>query len=343
MTRTKRWNYEELLGEAERSESLLIAECANQRRQLNRLVRSGELFTPAPSVYVRKDYWRERNPAEKTMLLARALATVHPNWVFCGATAALLGGLEVPYSFLGHVHVAANRHYPGRSVRGVERIVVGDTKLDSRITQGVRVVSPELAAIECMATSSFSDGLALADSLLRTNEVARDDLIETIRSMKRFAPRVERLVAIASYADARSESGGESIARGVMIEQGFPVPDIQFEIPDPLSPDKTFRGDYHWDLPEASVIGELDGMDKYLNTLITREDDLPRRLAKEKRREARLYMAGHRVARFGMPEVRNVRALVELLEGFGVPRHDARGLAVPKGTILLGSNRVVCL
>ena len=343
MTRAKKWNYEELLNDAERRGLLVVAQCDSQRRQLDRLVKRGELFAPHPRIYVRKEYWRGRKPPEKTLMLARALSTIHPEWVFCGSTAALLHGLEVPNDLLGCVQVAANRNRPDRAVNGVERVFTGGNRGRIEAIEGNRVVSAEEAALVCMADSSFPDGLAVADSLLRKKGMQRDDLLSMVCLYGRGPLLEGRLATIASHADGRSENGGESIARGVMIEQGFLAPDLQYELGDPLRPGSTFRGDYHWTIPDGQVIGELDGMDKYFNPLIARDDDLARRLAEEKRRESRLYMAGYRVMRFGMPEVRNQRALVDLLEGFGIPRHDAFGREVPKGKLLLGAERVVNL
>ena len=40
-----------------------------------------------------------------------------------------------------------------------------------------------------------------------------------------------------AYADGRSENGGESIVRGIMIDLGFALPELQVEIEDPLCPE----------------------------------------------------------------------------------------------------------
>lgn len=41
------------------------------------------------------------------------------------------------------------------------------------------------------------------------------------------------------HADGRSENGGESVVRAIILELGFAEPDLQVEIEDPSTPAHT--------------------------------------------------------------------------------------------------------
>lgn len=69
------------------------------------------------------------------------------------------------------------------------------------------------------------------------------------------------------HADGRSENGGESVVRAIILELGFAEPDLQVEIEDPLNPGTYKRVDYYWLLEDGrAIVGELDGFEKYLKT-----------------------------------------------------------------------------
>ncbi len=76
---------------------------------------------------------------------------------------------------------------------------------------------------DCLMQTGFVDGMPIADSAISKLGLMREQLMETVE--KRAGARNGRAVRTAlttlRYADARAESGGESVARAVMIETGL--------------------------------------------------------------------------------------------------------------------------
>lgn len=72
-----------------------------------------------------------------------------------------------------------------------------------------------------------------------------------------------KLRRLCCFANGLSENGGESFARGTMIDLGFMVPELQHEFVAPNSGVK-YRCDFLWQLPGGGlIVGELDGYGKY--------------------------------------------------------------------------------
>lgn len=126
---------------------------------------------------------------------------------------------------------------------------------------------------------------------------------------------------VLSFANPLSENGGESYARAVMIEEGFQVPTLQVELPDPISPSGTYRVDFLWRLPDGSyVAGEFDGLRKYNDPRYRGGRSANEVLIAERERESHLNALGLPVMRFKFADVLDRRRFVRLLEQFGIPR-----------------------
>ena len=125
------------------------------------------------------------------------------------------------------------------------------------------------------------------------------------------------------YADARSESGGESIARAAMIQHGFALPELQVALPRPLDRRRSYRVDFLWTRLDGSrVIGEFDGMQKYEDAALRGGRTPMRVLADEQHREAQLTLYGMPIMRFSSKDVANTGRFVKLLDQYGIPRDD---------------------
>ena len=106
-----------------------------------------------------------------------------------------------------------------------------------------------------------------------------------------------------------------------MIEEGFQIPRLQVEIPDPLEGGKMYRVDYLWgDELHPLVIGELDGRDKLADPRMRHGLPMEAVLRNERTRESRLSLTGARIMRFAFADVLNRARFVHMLETFGVPR-----------------------
>lgn len=270
-------------------------------------------------LFARRSTWTGLTPAEKSIRMARTLGVRHPGWVFSHATAAAVHGLPVSYSELTCIHVTTPPAIQELGSNGVVRHV--SRELEATVVGGVRVTPLARSVVDCLRTQGFRDGLIVADASLRMGLAPEDLAAELARQSGNRG--IRQAVETARYADPRAESGGESVARAVMIEQGFAVPSLQVSLPDPVSPRHSFRPDYLWTLPSGKqVAGELDGSQKYTDPAMTHGHDVTDVLLRERRRESRINALGIPVVRFTFAEVLDVPYFVRLLETFGIPRRS---------------------
>jgi hypothetical protein len=125
------------------------------------------------------------------------------------------------------------------------------------------------------------------------------------------------------FADQRSGSVGESVARVALDEVGAPRPALQVDFRDGAG--FVARVDF-W-FPDQGVVLEFDGVAKYRDPALraaglTAEDVL----LQEKRREDRLRRVQdvRQVGRFGWPETQDTARLRALLLGLGLPLETRR-------------------
>ena len=316
-----RADLEERLKLAEEEHLCLVPQSAHDARRLRAATARGALVSPVQGLYARTESWANLSPVQKSRICIRTLQKTHPEMVFCGASAAIIHGLAVSYQMVQLVHLATTRKTHGRAhgMRGAERHLVLHDSYEE--VDGIRVTSFERTVFDCLRTCDFQRGLAVADSALRKNRVSQDHLAGFFEMMDyRFRGR-RRAIETLALADGRAESGGESVARAVMIERGYRLPDLQYELPDLMSVGETYRADFYWKLGDAqSVIGELDGREKYVNPAMTGGKPMVDVLADERLRESRISGMGAKIMRFGFADVLNTSYFMRLLSTFGIPR-----------------------
>lgn len=310
-----------LLDEAEARRCCLAACDRILKEALDRRVGT-QLVRPRPRLFARATYWEALDRIERERHVVRGLATLHPGWTFSHATAALMHGLPISLRHLKQAHILAPETHAGPSLairhRSSRRHGIVDIS-------GVRVTSLEDTIVDCLLSLDFREGLAIADAALARLGTDVAGLERLVRQRGRRRPGVRQALQTARWADARSESGGESVARAVMIEHGFMVPELQVVIGDPLRPGTSWRCDYYWLLADGTrVAGELDGAEKYVNTSMTRGRSALQVMQDERIRESQLTLAVDRVLRFSWADVRNERRLIAKLEQFGIPRIRTR-------------------
>ncbi len=290
---------------------------------LRRRLAKGELASPFRGMYGRRSTYESASVRERTIRTIRTLGLLHPNWMFCGYSAAVVHGLQVPNTVLNSVHYRAD----GANRRGspLVRHRLQLTSRDIVSNMGVRVTSLRKTLVDCLCASSFRVGLAIADSAIHWGLAGKREIARWIEEDGKGRRGVRQARETVAWADGRSENGGESIARAAMIELGFVAPQLQVEVFDPMEPGNPKRGDFGWQLEDGSrVIGELDGIGKYRmgNGDGTREgiDSAIRVLAAERRRESHLCLSGSKIVRFGMRDVLDTAYFERLLTAAGVPR-----------------------
>lgn len=295
----------------------------------------GSIVSPARGLYARSEEWGRLNPSEQTLSIMRGLQGRHPGWVFCGPSAALALGADISYSQQRPLHVMAPGaswpaktgfiHYHGISLGPDEGPVD---------CGGIMVTPLERTTLDALRWLDFREGMVVADCAVRGPAGRREALEEYLCSREGHCRGVAHALRTLAWADGRAESGGESIARVVMIEQGFMLPELQVWVPDPLHPGHAFRVDFVWVRADGCVIvGECDGAKKLLDPKMAQGRSPQQVLLDQRGREGLITAYDVSVLRFTYEEAAGVTGLVRKLELYGVPRQGSP--LVPAGPMPL--------
>ena len=305
---------DQLLTQAEQEGRCLIPPSTAIRKALLRRIGSA-IVSPMPGLFARKTRWEELNRAQRHVEIVRALAIQHPEWTFCSYSAACLLGLEVSWRHLNVAHVCSATK---PSARPGARIQRHRTEPAGAIDQGGISITPPIQTVtDCLLQTGFADGMPIADSAISKLGLTREQLMEAVE--KRAGARNGRAVRTAlttlQYADALAESGGESVARAVMIETGFAPDRLQYELTDPFDSTESMRTDFAWERQARELtLGELDGFVKYTDQAMLAGRTTAETLVAERQREAHLSLYGHPLIRFTMNEVRSAGVLAKKLQ-----------------------------
>lgn len=288
------------------------------------------LLSPCRGVYVRRTYWDTLSRPDQILHIAKAIAQLHPKWIFDRYTAATIRGWNVSHKLLDKLNILAPHQVRSKSIisRSARRPTFD-------MVGGMRVTTVPQTLHHCLHVGDLRASLPIADSALRETGMSKGELIDLVIADPLIARArdLQRTIDVLSLADARSESGGESIARATMIMLGFAVPDLQIECRDPMNPNRAIRVDFYWILDDGTVIiGEFDGKRKYVDPAMTKGRDLVEVLTAERLRESRLSVHGARIVRFSYDDVLDIAYFTRLLESYGVPR-DTSGPYVDRAMI----------
>ncbi|MBD0860544.1 hypothetical protein IA539_04890 [Gordonia sp. zg691] len=252
----------------------------------------GELIRVIPGVGIAAtDQPTGADSAEKRHRL-RALATAaseradgHP---LSHTSAAAVLGLPMLDPDLSLVHVTTGRT-SGGSIRAQRHIHAAP--LDpAEIVQidGVRATSIERTAVDVAIMGTFAQALVVFDAALRLG-ADRETMSDLLSGRRRRSARNARRAM--PFADAASESVGESWSRAQMIDAGLPLPTLQREF---VLGGARYRSDFDWD---ELLVGEFDGLQKY-GALVKPGETTADAVVREKLREDRLRAAGVVVVRW---------------------------------------------
>ena len=304
------------------------------RRALARRVANGTVVSPARGLFVDVEVWGRASKPQRALIVARGLQEQHPDWVFCGPTAALAYGVDVSETLLRRAHVALPSGRCGSSTAGVCRYPVllgpkGDASVE--MAGGLRVTPPDQTVFDCLRWADFAHGLGVVDSALRIGLVGREDLVALAERLGRRHRGVERVFSALEWADPRSENGGESIARGRMLLLGYARPELQVEVPRVVERGEPYRADFCWVRADGLVIlGELDGKVKYVDEAAMGGRTLEEVLSDENVRGSRFTLYDVSLMRFRFGVTEHPREFAALLDEYGVPKRGS-ALALPEG------------
>lgn len=157
------------------------------------------------------------------------------------------------------------------------------------VRAGVPVTSVARTVVDLARTVPFRSGVVIADSALHTRKATSSELANVLGTCGRW-PGMDRARRVVAFADGRSESPFESIARVAFRDGGLPRPELQVWVGGDCGP--VGRVDFLW--REHGTIAEADGALKYAD---------PDRARQQLRRDADLREAGFEVVHFGWAEL----------------------------------------
>lgn len=249
------------------------------RRELRRLMRSGEITKAYPGVYGLRD------PRVRTLLNALDLHCGE-QVVACMATAAAVFGFDTESVTALHV-----LNPEGHQLRSRSGLVVHRREGAPLVTHHSKLVTePAWTAVEVARALPRPRALATLDKALGSKTCDRAGLAAaaTAQRGRRGIVVVRKLIPLASPL---AESEMESEARLAMIDGDIPDPVLQHEIID--LDGKLWRVDFAW--PGLLLAVEYDGFDAHKS---------PADLARDRRKDAALREAGWTVLHIVADDVR---------------------------------------
>jgi hypothetical protein len=270
--------------------------CGISDSQLRSLIRAGDLVHIRRGVYATrkaiKFSQQEGHGGPHLLLAAGAQHVVHGS-VISHHSAARTYEMDLLYPPPEHVVTLTLRpdrqgysRGPGRSGVITHRASLPDDHV--RKLSGALITTPERTVIDIARTSSFMQGVVVADSGARKAlvHVARlEDMVDACAHW----PGAALARRVAQFANPLAESVFESCARVVFHEHGLEPPELQVSFFG-----ARFRADFCWQ--QYMVIAEADGLDKYV-------DDPKRMVANQTRRDNELRRLGYEVIHFTWAEL----------------------------------------
>ena len=315
MSKEVRQRLNRQLDDAERAGSCLVPTAEKDHKAL--LDRGLELIQPLRGMFARRATWHCLTPPQRTLYLMRGIARRHPTWNFCGTSAAVGYGLPVTWRLLTNVEVATRTS--GKSVPGIRMRRLSEDR--AIVHDGLRLTTLLRTVFDCLVELDLPDALAVADAALRMSGMSASTLVERLRTTYSGHRGLRRALEVASMADGRAESGGESIARAMMHQLGFAPPQLQVWIEDPIEPGKWFRVDFAWLTEDGRlIIAEMDGRGKSTLPEFTNGRETARVLQDERLRESHLTLYRPAIIRFGYDDLLDPEEFKRKLSSYGVPR-----------------------
>lgn len=252
------------------------------------------LVSPARGLYAVREPWEAASPWERHRLMIDAAVRLFPDAVVSHTSQAVLLGLPHP------------SHAPER----VRLTVLDDTRTSRRnswcrfhrgatppehivIRNGVPGFVAPRVVLDCCREVHARDALAIADGALRAGVASLEALFDMRRHQRRW-PLVSRSNEVLLLADGRRESWLESASAWSMAGWGLPpgIPQVNVYTPDG---EFVGRPDCLW--PELGLVGEADGVEKYLLEG-TDEESVREALSAEEVRQDAMAALGLRFVRW---------------------------------------------
>jgi hypothetical protein len=266
------------------------------RSQISRLVQSGELVRLRHGVYATAGIvaQAQADPGLAHALhVASATATRTHKGVASHHSAARIHGLDLlrkPADGTVTVTVPPGTRNGPSSRAGV--IHHAAELPDEHVIRlyGVPVTTAARTVADIARTSTFMEGVVVADSALRERHASKTEIRRVLASCERW-PGISKARDVFNFANPMAESVLESCARVSFRDQGLPAPELQVSI---IGRTHTViaRVDFLW--RGSWTVAEADGLLKYNG----RADAIA-----ELKRDRLLREAGYEVVHFTWKEL----------------------------------------
>lgn len=231
---------------------------------VRRALRTGQWRPLRPGAYLEHDdpLWRD-STARHGALVTATFPLLTAGTVLCGVSAAVRHGLPVGGVTLRAVHVVRDQPSGGRAGRWLHVHTGPIPDHDVVTLDGLPTTSVARTVVDVARTGPFETAVAIADAALHRALVTPDELgAALLDECGRHG--IGRARAVVAFADSRADGPGESRSRVRMDELGVAPPILQHRFDDALGR-HVGTVDFWW--PDAGLIGEFDGMEKYGRSL----------------------------------------------------------------------------
>lgn len=269
---------------------------------LTQMVKTGEITRLATGVYAARVAYAAADAIERHAMTASGVVRQRGPG-FQASHYSALALMEIPLwnCNLGRVHISRTGDGSPRRTKALSiHKACGTQSLGH--WERIPCVPPALAVIGAATEAGYECGVVTADAVL-ARRLATVDELEFWIDYLAGTPHIARARRAVAFADARSESIGESRARIVIDAVGLPAPTPQVDIFD----GDRLVGRVDFLFEDYRTIVEFDGMVKYDGA------EGKEALAAEKAREDWLRSLGYEVVRLVWADLANpdrVRALI---------------------------------
>jgi hypothetical protein len=278
-------------------------------------VRRQELVRVARGAYTTGSRWRRMSVADRYRLRCTAHGlTARGPVVLSHQSAAAVLGLPLVHADLSQVHYTNESAARTKTAGALRRHAAPLPITHITDLEGLTVTSVARTLADLASSTPPITGVAAIDHALRLRACTREDIHEAAAA-RRLHHGLRRLRHAVNLATPLAESPGESLSRVRMHELGFPAPVLQQRWT--LSSGRTVYTDFWW--PQFGLIGEFDGVAKYVRHEYAGASTPAEVVMVEKRREDALRALGPRVARWGWDTANDARALFSHLIASGLP------------------------
>ena len=295
----------------------LAADEGDAARSFRRATAAGRAIRLHTGVYASSASWKQLDSDDRRRVRAVAVglgSRTRP--VISHGSAAALHGVPMLGTADLPVHVLASKAAGTRTEGAIRRHATAHPELEIEVVDGVARTRLARSVVEHCATVRFVAAVMAIDWAIREHpvECSPHRLAELAATLEMVRGRANFERALR-FADARSESAGESLSRAAIHQLGFPVPDLQKQFFDKRG--FIGRTDFWW--PEFNVFGEFDGMGKYLRDEFTKGRTAAEVVVDEKWREDRIRATGPSGVRWGWSDAMQPAVLHGILLQAGLP------------------------